>query len=309
MAKLLPVQLQKDQLLTDLLNGKITLIAFFRAWDKVATKSTTKKPVESTKSITEEPAEPTKIDKLVNAVKTLLKGKISLITGSLVLVLSLVAGWKFIPRDVPTPTIITTKPLVNQASVNEKPTAPSVAIAKLESDMVAVKGGCFKMGSPETEIDRDNDEIQHTVCVDDFSIGKYEVTQAQWQAVMGDNPSEIEGNNLPVESVSYNEVQDFINELNRQTGKIYRLPTEAEWEFVARAGTTTAFYTGDCINTEQANYKGLFHYNNCSATSVYKEKTVDVGSYSPNPWGLYDMAGNVREWTSSAYIDDGSPLQ
>ncbi|MCX7067081.1 MAG: formylglycine-generating enzyme family protein [Methylococcales bacterium] len=118
---------------------------------------------------------------------------------------------------------------------------------------------------------------------------------------------------MPVEQVSENDVQDFINKLNTQTGKSYRLPTEAEWEYAARAGTTSPFYTGDCINTQQANYDGNSQdYNNCGAkTGVYKQTTVAVGSYPANPWGLYDMAGNVWEWTCSAYVEnyDGSEKQ
>ena len=195
-------------------------------------------------------------------------------------------------------------------TVSESKTKPVQEINVIEPEMVAIKGGCFMMGSPDTEKERASNEKQYKVCVEDFSIGKYEVTQAQWQAVMGKNPSNFKGDNLPVDSVSYNDVQDFINKLNTQTGKSYRLPTEAEWEYAARAGTTTAFYTGDCINTQQANYDGSSQdYNNCGAkTGVYKKTTVAVGSYPANPWGLYDMTGNVWEWTCSAYVDlyDGS---
>lgn len=169
-----------------------------------------------------------------------------------------------------------------------------------EPEMVAIKGGCFKMGSPEAELTLGSGEEQHEVCVKDFEIAKYEVTQAQWQAVMGNNPAKFKGENLPVEKVSWHDVQIFIGKLNAKTGKTYRLPTEAEWEYAARAGTTTPFYTGLCINTEQANYDGRTDYNKCGAeTGVYKKQTVAVGSYEPNNWGLYDMAGNVREWTCS----------
>ncbi len=108
--------------------------------------------------------------------------------------------------------------------------------------MVAITGGCFQMGSPVSEPGRDRDERQHRVCVESFDIGKYEVTQGEWQAVMDSNPSRFRsGDRYPVESVSWNDVQDYVRELNRRTGLKYRLPTEAEWEYAARAGTTTPF--------------------------------------------------------------------
>jgi formylglycine-generating enzyme required for sulfatase activity len=174
----------------------------------------------------------------------------------------------------------------------------------LEPDMVLIKKGCFMMGSPKTEAERYDNETQHKVCIkQDFQLGKYEVTQAQWTGIMGSNPSGYKDDNLPVENVSYDDIQIFLEKLNAQTGKYYRLPTEAEWEYAARADTTTAFYTGDCINTQQANYNGNTDYNDCGAkTGVYLEKTTPVGSYPPNPWGLYDMAGNVYEWTCSVYV-------
>ncbi len=176
------------------------------------------------------------------------------------------------------------------------------AIEKIAADMVAVNGGCFQMGSPEKERGRGMDEQQHQVCVEKFSIGKYEITQQQWQAVMEKNPAHFQGQNLPVENVSWKEVQDFIARLNAKTGKSYRLPTEAQWEYAARAGSTTAFYTGNCINPRQANYDGGEEYGNCGKSLFYNRQTVDAGSYQPNPLGLYDMAGNVWEWTCSAYI-------
>ena len=174
----------------------------------------------------------------------------------------------------------------------------------LEPEMVVIKGGCFQMGEPELILVEDNkrEKSQHEVCVNDFEIGKYEVTNAQWRAVMRN--THYEKNNLPVDSVSHDEAQEFIEKLNTKTGKTYRLPTEAEWEYAARAGTTTPFYTGNCINTDQANYSNYYgEYNNCGAkTGVYKKQAVAVGSYPANPWGLHDMAGNVEEWTCSAYI-------
>jgi formylglycine-generating enzyme required for sulfatase activity len=174
-----------------------------------------------------------------------------------------------------------------------------------EPEMVHISGGCFEMGSPEAEAGRELIERQHRVCVEGFDIGKYEVTQAQWRAVMNNNPSTFRGcDSCPVEMVSWIKVSRYIEELTRRTGKHYRLPTEAEWEYAARAGTTTPFATGHCIHTDQANYDGRFDYNNCGAkTGVYRNKPLPVGSLPPNPWGLYDVHGNVWEWTCSHYTD------
>ncbi|MEI2772271.1 MAG: bifunctional serine/threonine-protein kinase/formylglycine-generating enzyme family protein [Candidatus Competibacter sp.] len=175
-----------------------------------------------------------------------------------------------------------------------------------EPEMVQIAGGCFQMGSPETEKGRDDDERQHEVCVGIFEIGVYEVTQGQWKAVMGGNPSYFKNGDdkYPVESVSWNDVQTYLGKLNQKTGKNYRLPTEAEWEYAARAGTTGPFWTGRCVTTEQANYDGNYGYGEpgCGARiGAYRWKTLPVGSFKPNLWGLYDTMGNVWEWTCSAY--------
>lgn len=199
-------------------------------------------------------------------------------------------------------------PNANQPAPSTNTTTPQptpASSSSAEPEMVLIKGGCFNMGSPESEPERQSNETQHQVCVDDFYLGKYEVTQAQWQAIMGSNPLEFQGDNMPIEQVSYLDIQQFIARLNQQTNKTYRLPTEAQWEYAARAGTSTPFYTGDCIHTQQANYDGNSDYNNCGAkTGVYKKSTVAVGSYPANAWGLYDMAGNVWEWTCSAYDEN-----
>jgi len=174
-------------------------------------------------------------------------------------------------------------------------------------EMVSIPAGEFMMGATPGEAEAEKDEQpRHLVKIKAFRIGKYEVTQGQWQAVMGSNPSYFKqcGDTCPVENVNFNDVQAFILKLNAKTGQTYRLPTEAEWEYAARAGTTTAFSTGDCITTRQANYNGNYDYNHCGAkTGVNLGKTAPVGSYPANPWGLYDMHGNVWEWTCSAYTE------
>jgi formylglycine-generating enzyme required for sulfatase activity len=169
-------------------------------------------------------------------------------------------------------------------------------------EIVVIPAGSFMMGSPDSEEDRNADEgPQRRVSLKTFALGKTEVTQAQWQAIMGNNPSYFTGcNNCPVERVSWDEAQDFIQKLNAKTGKTYRLPSEAEWEYAARAGTTTAFHTGNTITPEQANFDGSYTYNG-SAEGKYLDKTSPVASYAPNAWGLYDMHGNVREWTQDCY--------
>lgn len=161
------------------------------------------------------------------------------------------------------------------------------------------------MGSPETEEGhRDWESPQHKVTLSPFYIGKYPVTQAQWKAVaalrpvnesLDPDPSEFKGANRPVEHVSWYDAVEFCSRLSRKTGREYRLPSEAEWEYACRAGTTTPFYLGETITSDLANYRGDYTY---AATSkgIYGEQTTDVGTFPPNPFGLYDMHGNVWEW-------------
>jgi formylglycine-generating enzyme required for sulfatase activity len=175
-----------------------------------------------------------------------------------------------------------------------------------EIAMVRLPGGCFMMGSPDNEPERDADEgPQHEVCVEPFEIGKYEVTFADWDACVADGGcapvSDDEGwgrGRHPVINISWQEAHDYIRWLNSSGGQVgYRLPSEAEWEYAARAGTTTPFSTGDCITTDQANFDGTFEYGKCPPpTDVDLHRTQPVGSYPPNPWGLYDMHGNVNEF-------------
>ena len=169
-------------------------------------------------------------------------------------------------------------------------------------EMVRVPGGNFQMGNPDTSEWSDDARPVHTVTLSAFSIGKYEVTQALYESVMGENPSYFTGDNLPVEQVTWYEAVAFCNALSEREGLAkaytingtnvtqntsasgYRLPTEAQWEYACRAGTTTAYNTGASITTSQANFDGAV------------EMTTAVGSYAPNAWGLYDMHGNVSEW-------------
>jgi formylglycine-generating enzyme required for sulfatase activity len=163
--------------------------------------------------------------------------------------------------------------------------------------MVLIPGGSFEMGSPAAEEGRDDEEGPvHTVRVSPFWMGKYEVTQGQWEAVMGSNPSYFKGPGNPVENVSWNDCQEFIKKLNEKVpGGGFRLPSEAEWEYACRAGTRTPFNTGETISTDEANYDGNYTYG-YGRKGVYREKTTPVGSFKPNAWGLYDMHGNVWEW-------------
>jgi formylglycine-generating enzyme required for sulfatase activity len=159
-------------------------------------------------------------------------------------------------------------------------------------DMVYIPGGTFMMGSPENDI---WESPQHQVTVPNFYAGKYPITQEQWQAVMGNNLSYFQGAKLPVENVTWDDAVNFCQQLSEKTGKNYRLPSEAEWEYACRAGTSTPFYFGDTITPDLVNYDG----NN----------PRDVGSFPPNSFGLYDMHGNVWEWCQDPYHDNynGAP--
>jgi formylglycine-generating enzyme required for sulfatase activity len=181
------------------------------------------------------------------------------------------------------------------------PAAATPAIS--EPEMVTIPAGCFDMGSPESEDGRFDNERQHHVCVEAFKIGKFEVTQKQWREVMGSDPSFFKGcNHCPVEQVSWNEVQEYIAKLNAQTGKHYRLPTEAEWEYAARAGTETVYWWGNEKQPGFANCIG------CDSRWGSKQP-VPVGSFKPNSFGLYDTAGNVLEWVQDCWHDNyqGAP--
>ena len=184
------------------------------------------------------------------------------------------------------------------SSSNQKTSTNSIGM-----EFVLIPVGEFKMGSPSGEGGRDDDEGPlHTVNIEKaYYLGKYEVTQKQWREVMGNNPSRFKGDDLPVERVSWNDVQEFIEKLNEKEGTIkYRLPSEAEWEYAARAGTTTRYSFGD----SESRLGEYAWYDDNSGS-----KTHTVGQKKPNPWGLYDMHGNVWEWTQDWYHSDykGAP--
>ncbi len=171
-------------------------------------------------------------------------------------------------------------------------------------EMVHIPGGTFMMGSPTSEADRSSDETQHRVTLSPFYMGKYPVTQAQWQAVMGSNPSNFKGANRPVEQVSWDDAIEFCKKLSQKTGKKYRLPTEAEWEYACRAGTTTPFYFGETITPDLVNYNGNYPYGQ-APKDRYRQETTEVGSFLPNAFGLYDMHGNIWEWVADIYSNEG----
>jgi formylglycine-generating enzyme required for sulfatase activity len=172
-----------------------------------------------------------------------------------------------------------------------------------EFEMVSIRPGSFMMGSEDG--DPDERPVHRVTISKAFEIGKYEVTQAQWQAVMGANPSEFQkcSGNCPVERVSWHAAMEFVGRLNaRRSAYTYRLPTEAEWEYVARAGTSTPFGIGNgkSLSANQANFDGHFPYGG-AVKAINRAVTVAVGSFAPNAWGVHDMHGNVWEWTADLY--------
>ena len=199
------------------------------------------------------------------------------------------------------------QPAVAQQPVVQPPIANSdnITIPVMDGisiDMVRVEAGTFTMGAtPEMKEPWDNEKPTHQVTLtNDYYIGKYEVTQALWKAVMGSNPSEFKGDNLPVESVIWYKCQEFISKLNRITGKTFRLPTEAEWEYAARGGNKSRGY----------QYSGS---NNLSDVAWFEDnsgsKTHAVGTKQPNELGIYDMSGNVWEWCQDRFGEYNSSSQ
>lgn len=208
--------------------------------------------------------------------------------------------------------------------------ATATQTSSIDDGLILVAGGTFQMGSPDDEPWRGNDEVLHEVTVADFYLSPMEVTQAEYLEAMGSNPSAIVADGIPVTNVTWNDAVAFCNALSEKAGLVpaysfeeagvvwdlssegYRLPTEAEWEFACRAGTTTPFNTQTSISADdEANYYGTYPYeiednyfsqgNLETAPGVYRREPIAPGSFAPNDWGLYDMHGNVSEWVWDAY--------
>ncbi len=209
--------------------------------------------------------------------------------------------------------------------------ALSLAIGQTPLDMVYIPPGSFLMGSPEDELGRYSPEgPQHPVTIaQPFFMGKYPVTQAQWKAVaelpqvereLNPDPSKFKSDNRPVEQVTWYDTVEFCRRLEKATRRPYRLPTEAEWEYAARAGTTTPFHFGESITTDLANYRGTdLEYKGKTYPGAYgdgpygeyREETTEVGSFEvANVFGLYDIHGNVWEWCQDWWHEsyEGAPV-
>jgi formylglycine-generating enzyme required for sulfatase activity len=194
------------------------------------------------------------------------------------------------------------------------PAADKVITNSIGMKLALIPAGKFLMGSPAGEAERDPEELQHEVVIPrPFYMGVYEVTQSQFQELMRANPSHFKGKvgggpDHPVDQVRFGEALAFCQRLStlpeeKKAGRVYRLPTEAEWEYACRAGTTTPFHPGKGLSSADANFNGNYPYGG-APQGPFLQKTAKVGSHAPNAWGLYDMHGNVGEWCADWYDPD-----
>lgn len=221
-------------------------------------------------------------------------------------------GYQFLGDDGGETTQKDKVPIVATFTLGQPWRVPTASI-----EMIWCEPGNFMMGSPEREVGRQDDETRHEVTLTKgFYLGKYEVTQAQWKKVMGTSPSKFLGENRPVEQVKWKSVLQFCRKLTiseYEAGRLpvgweYNLPSEAQWEYACRAGTTTVFSWGDSASSKQANFDGAKPYGGVPVGFRLGE-TTDVGSYAANPWGFLDMHGNVYEWCSDWRANyPGGPL-
>ena len=217
---------------------------------------------------------------------------------------------------------------LNSDNSSQPPSSDGLNQKPVSLDLVSIPGGSFMMGTEESEIERliknfnweyfRREKPQHKVTVQPFLMGKYPVTQSQWRVIaslpkvnrdLKANPSRFKGDNLPVETVSWFDAVEFCQRLSNRTKQEYRLPSEAEWEYACRAGTTTPFNFGETITGDLANYKTNKRTYTNEASGDFRAKTTPVGSFPPNPYGLYDMHGNVWEWCEDNWHDnyEGAP--
>ncbi len=269
----------------------------------------------------------------MNLYRTFLKDRIFLKISAFLMVMIMVFTLGACGNNSQEREMIETEDITNESVTSVSETNEGIentdATATPPENFVLITGGTFQMGSPDTEVWRLEDEVRHTVTVSDFYMGIYEVTQAEYAEVTGNNPSSFSGDDLPVEMVSWMDAVLYCNARSEKEGLTpaytvegqtvtwnrsadgYRLPTEAEWEYACRAGTETPFNTENSISAEESNYYGHYPYeiednyfsqgNLTTKPGEYRQTTVAVNSFSPNRWGLYNMHGNVGEWVWDYY--------